>query len=221
MENDSIGNPLKETLEEFKTYIENQVTYNKLVVTKKAGEFSSYLLMLILILGFSGFVLLFLSFAFAGWFGEITKLGIGTGYLVMAGFYAILGIIVFIYRKPLIFNPIRKFFGNIFFGDEGLSGKSHAFESEQSLSENIKKAHDGLIKQKETLTQKINDLGHSFTFTNIANQIVGKAYNSMMTTSSIAKFTYKLVKKIKWFTERKKRRALKHKENKLLNEDND
>ena len=37
-----------------------------------------------------------------------------------------------------------------------------------------------------------------------------------MTTSNIAKFTYSLVKKIKWFTERKKRKAAKHKADKLL-----
>lgn len=216
MEYDNLGTPLKETLEEFKAYIENQVTYNKLVLTKKAGEVSSHLLLLVLMFGFSSFVLLFLSFAFAGWFGEITGYGIGAGCLVVAGFYAILGMIVYIFRKRLIFSPIRKLFGNVLFGDEDSSASSRAFESERLLSESIKKAHEGLIEQKETLTQKINDLGHVLTFTNIAHQLVEKAYSSVMTTSNIAKFTYKLVKKLKWFTERKKRKAAKREEKKLL-----
>lgn len=207
MENDNLGTPLKETLEELKAYIENQVKYNKLVITRRAGELSSYLFLLVLLLGFAGFVLLFLSFAFAGWFGEITKLGIGAGYLVMAGFYALLGVLVYAFRKPLIFNPARKLLGKILFGDENSSDDSDIFKSEKSLSKEIKKAHDKLTKQKEILNQKINELSLSLTFTNIAHQFVGKAYSSVMTTSNIAKFTYKLVKKIKWFTERKKRKA--------------
>ncbi len=35
-----------------KADIENQVTYNKLLITKRAGEFSSLLVLFILVLGF-------------------------------------------------------------------------------------------------------------------------------------------------------------------------
>ncbi|MBC8321472.1 MAG: hypothetical protein H8E34_12200 [Bacteroidetes bacterium] len=219
MEYNKLGIPLKETLEEFTAYLENLVTYNKLVLTKKACELSSYILLLVLILCISSFVLLFLSFAFAEWFNELTNLDIGAGYLVVAGFYVLLGAAVFVFRNGLIFNPIRKFFGGIFFDDD--DSNSFSFKTEHSHSADIKKVRQDLVKQKETLSRKINALEHSLTLSNIANQIVGKAYNSIVTTSSIAKFTYKLVKKIKWFVERKKRKALKHKENKLLNEDND
>lgn len=221
MENDNLGTSLLETLGEVKAYIDNQVTYNKLLLTKKAEELSSYLLLFILLLGFSGFVLLFLSFAFAGWFNEITDLGIGTGYLVVAGIYVVLGLIVFFFRYRLIFNPIHKLFGKIFFGEDKSSDNSNIFESRQSLSDNIKEAHDELLEQQDILTQKFNDLGQLFTFANIAHEIVGKAYNSIMTTSNIAMFAYKIVKKLKWFSERRKRKKIKHKDNKRLKKDND
>lgn len=221
MENDNLGIPLIETLEEFKAYIENQVTYNKLLITKRAGEFSSLLVLFILVLGFSGLVLLFLSFAFAGWFADITNLSIGTGYLVVAGFYIGLIIIVLVYRKRLIYNPTRKLFGSIFFGDDGSSDNSGAFDSSQSLADNIKKAHDELTEQYEVLNQKITDLGKILTFSNIAYQLVGKAYSSIITTSNIAVFAFKLVNKLKWFTGRKSKKKGKSKQNKRLKNDQD
>lgn len=221
MDNDNLGTSLIETLEELKAYIENQVTYNKLLLTKKSGELSSYLVLFILLLGFSGFVLFFLSFAFAGWFSEITDVDIGTGYLVVAGFYILLGLIVFIFRNRLIFNPIRKLFGNIIFGSDGAADNSNVFKSNQSLTDNIKEAHDELLEQHDILTRKLNDLGQIFTFANIAHQMVGKAYSSIVTTSNIAAFAFKMVKRIKWFAQRKKRKKLKRKDNKQLKSDKD
>lgn len=221
MESDNFGTPLKDTLEEFKKYIEIQVIYNKLVFTKKAGELTSYLFLLLLLFGLSSFVLLFFSFAFASWFGDITKLGIGTGYLVVACFYIILAIIVYAFRKPLIFNPIRKIFGNIFFGNETPSKDSYnfTFDSEQSQIDDIKIAHDELTAHRDSLNEKINKLGETFTFTNIAHQLIGRAYDSVMTTSNIAKFTYKLIKKLKWFSARKKKKIAKQKQDKLIEGD--
>ena len=224
MDNDNLGTSLIETLEEFKAYIENQVTYNKLLLTKRVGEFSSYLILFILLLGFSGLVLLFLSFAFAGWFDDITDLGTGAGYLVVAGIYIVLGLIVYVFRYRLIFNPTRKLFGEIFFGENESSDNSTIFASRQSLSDNIKEAHGALLKQQDILTQKFNDLGQIFTFSNIAHQLIGKAYSSLMSTSNIAAFAYRLVKKVKWFTERKTRKnkkKLKRKDHKQLKSDKD
>ncbi|MFK5855007.1 MAG: hypothetical protein QM503_02675 [Bacteroidota bacterium] len=206
MEYDDLGIPLKETIEEFKSFIEKEIKYNKLVWTKRMGELSSYLLLLVLLLAFGSFVLLFVSFAFAGWFGDITGLGIGTGYIVVAAFYALLGVLVFIYRQKLIFNPARKILGRILFDDDESINTTYTFESKRALSEHIKKEHEALTEQKEKLNNKINELGNSITFTNIAHQIIGKAYDSFLTTTNIAKFAFNMVKKIKSFTEKRKRK---------------
>ena len=211
MEYDDLGIPLKETLEEFKSYIDKEIKYNKLLWTKRIGELSSYLLLLILLIGFGSFVLLFISFAFAGWFSDITRFGIGTGYIVVAAFYALLGFLVFVYRQKLVFNPLRKILGRILFDDDESINTTYTFESTKALSELIKKEHVELVEQKEKLNNKINEFGNSITFTNIAHQIIGKAYDSFLTTTNIAKFAYSMVKKIKWFTKSKKRKDEKQK----------
>ncbi len=221
MEYENLGTPLKETLEEFKSYVENLITYNKLVFVRGAGELSSYLMLLVILFGLSGFVLLFFSFAFAGWFAEITKLGIGAGHLVMAIFYVIIGLIVYRFRKKLIFNPTRKLFGNILFGDFESSIDADTFETEDAHNENIKEVHIKLQEQKDNFNAKLLELEKNLTFANIAQQIIGKAYSSIVSTSNIAKFAFTLISKFKSLTGRKKRKSLKKKRKQELKERND
>lgn len=209
MEYENLGTPIKETIEELKTYVEDLITYNKLVFAKGASQLSSILIMLVVLFGISGFVLLFFSFAFAGWFETITGLSIGTGYLVIALFYVLLGFLVYRFRNPLIFNPSRKLFGEIFFGDD--NNNEFKFDTEEVTSENIKKVHEQLADRKESLNKKVKNLEKQMTFANIFQEIIGKAYNSIVTTSNIAKFAFTIVRSLKGITGKKKRKAKKNK----------
>ncbi len=211
MENEKIGAPLKEIIEEFKAYVENLITYNKLLFVKGASELSSYLILLVVLFGLSGFVLLFFSFAFAGWFSEITKLGPGSGHLVMAVFYILLGFIVFRFRKKLIFNPSRKIFGEILFGDFDTSDDGFKFEDEKTHSESIKKVQNELEEQKVSLNEKVKILERNLTISNIIQEIIGKAYDSLVTTSNIARFAFSIIRKLKMFSGKKKRKTKKPK----------
>ena len=218
MEYDNLGQPIKDAIEELKGYVEIQITYNKLVFTRKAGELSSYILLLVILLAIGGLILLFLSFAFAGWFSDITNLGIGMGYLVVSGFYFIIGAIIYIYRKKLIFNPTRRIFGNIFFGDDIDSDKPNqfSFDSDESSIKNIKVVHEELIKRQETLNQKINVVGDSLTFSNITHQLFDKAYSTFVTTSNMAKLAFSIINKLRKLSGRKKTKITKKEQRKLL-----
>lgn len=211
MEYENLGTPIKEVIEEFKTYVEDVVTYNKLVFVRGASELSSLLILMVVIFGISGFVLLFFSFAFAGWFVDITGLGIGTGHLVVAVFYMIMGVLVFVYRKRLIFNPSRKLFGEIFFADNDLNEEGLKFDTEEDQADNINKVRERITKEKESLNQKVKSLEENLTFSRIFQELLGKAYSSIVTTSNIAKFAFSLIKTLKGLSSSKKRRAKKDK----------
>lgn len=219
MEDNIIGAPLKDTLEEFKSYLENQVAYNKLLFTKRMSELSSYIMLMIIVLGLVGFVLFFLLFALANWFGDVTGFGPQAGYLLVAGIYLLLTILVFVYREKLIFKPIRKFYGTIMFGDTA-NDNSESFQSEEALNKDITKAQDDIAKQKELLSKKINDLSQALTITNIAQQAIGSAYNQIVTTSNIARYAFKIIQTLKKFSRgnkkmnRKDSKKLKNKDKK-------
>ncbi len=213
MEQKSLADPLKDILEDFKAYIENLITYNKLVFVRGASELSSYLMLLIVLFGISGFVLLFFSFAFAGWFGHITGWGIGAGYLVVAVFYLLLAFIVFHYRKPLIFNPARKLFGSIFFDDFNNGEFNLKFDTEDSHSESVEEVQKKLHERKEELNKKFKEFEENLTLSNIVQEILGKAYSSIMTTSNIARFVFTIIRKFKG-SGKKKDKSLKKAEKK-------
>ncbi len=210
MEHETIGTPIKETIEEFKIYIEELITYNKLVFVKGASELSSILIMLVVLFGLSGFVLLFISFAFAGWFAGITNLGIGTGYMIVAIFYALVFVVVYRYRFKLIFNPSRKLFGELFFND-GTTDNAFKFDTEEEQTENLKKVHEKLMHRKESLNTKVKDLEENLTFAKIFQEIIGRAYSSIVTTSNIAKFAFTIIKSLKGLSRKKKRSTKKEK----------
>jgi len=198
MEKADFNTPLINALEGIKLYFSQQITYNKLLLSKKMSDLSARFVLFILVFGLSGFILLFLSFAFAHWYaynyGEIF-----VGYLILAAFYFALFIIIFLFRKTLIFRPIRKITGGILFNNGKNNGNisAAAFVSKGSLDIQIKKTFEDLNKQEADLKEKFDQLSKQYTLTNIAQQFAKNAYSSILTTSNIAKLTYFLVKKLK------------------------
>ena len=198
MEKADFNTPLINALEGIKLYFSQQITYNKLLLSKNMTELSARLVLFLLIFGISAFTLIFLSFSFAYWFSE--NFGeMHTGFLILAAFYFIIGSTIFIFRKPLIFRPIRKLTGGILFSNEKNGGDISAatFVSKGSLDIEIKETLENLNEQEADLKEKFDQLSQQYTLTNIAQQFAKNAYSSILTTSNIAKLTYFLVKKLK------------------------
>jgi hypothetical protein len=196
MEKEDFGAPLRNAVEGIKLYVAQQVAYNKLLLSKKMTELSARMVLFLLILGISGFVLLFLSFAFASWYeyhyGELY-----VGYLILAGIYLLLALVIYIFRKELIFNPIRKITGGILFSEATEKDVAEAFSSVENLNLQIVKAREKLKKEEEELKADIDALGEFYSLSNIFQQFTKNAFNTFITTSNIARATYLLVQKLK------------------------
>ena len=207
MEKVDFNTPLINALEGIKLYFAQQIAYNKLLLSKKMAEASAHLILFIILFGLSTFILLFLSFAFGHWYAD--NYGkIYVGYLILTTFYFIFGVIIFIFRKPLIYRPIRRITGGILFNngkdDSGITVET--FNSKGSLDIQIKNALEDLNEQETELKEKFNQLNQQYTLTNIAQQFARNAYSSILTTSNIAKLTYFLVQKLK---RKKKQKRIK------------
>ena len=150
--------------------------------------------MLLLVLG--GFLIFFLSFAFVEWFNEI-YLSKYHGYLIVSGFYFIILIIIFLFRKLLIFNPIRKLFGEIMVGEESDNPEDIiSFRSTAKLTLNLKKHKKDIDLKEKDLKEKFEKLGNQITIGNIIQTVAMNAYSSFVTTSNIVKTVYSLIKRL-------------------------
>jgi hypothetical protein len=84
-----------------------RLDYLRLHVAEFLIRFFSGLVLWSVIFLFLFFVLVFGSFAFAYWFGDLTG-NMALGFLIIAGFYILLAILIYLLRKVLLIRPFTK-----------------------------------------------------------------------------------------------------------------
>ncbi len=89
----------------------------RLLLLEKLSKAGSYFLGSLILITIFAFCLMFLSFAFAFWYAD--KHGsLATSFILVAGFYLLLGILIFIFRKTIIARPIIKNLSEIIFEED-------------------------------------------------------------------------------------------------------
>lgn len=217
MDKTNIDTSLRETLAELQVYLELQLKYNKLVLSHKLSEVSSYFVLFLILLGLSGFLLFFASLAFVDWISLHVEYHY-FGHLIVVGFYLLLILILFIFRHQFIFNPVRKLFGSILFDDEDVEINDSTFSNLKNLKLHIKSQKVFLKSQEDILKEQLDTLSKELTISNILQTVAVNAYNSFVTSANIAKMAYNLVRRI---TSRKKTKRSSKSGKKRLNESED
>jgi hypothetical protein len=93
--------------EVFQNYITARVNLWKIVLIEKVAKAGTVIMTSITVLTFSTFILLFLTFAFSFWYGE--KYGsLAIGFLIAAGFYLLVSLIVILLRKAIFSGALIK-----------------------------------------------------------------------------------------------------------------
>jgi len=217
MESGNFENSLKQALVGLKHYVDLQVKYQKLILTKRLSELSSMFALFLLLLGVSGFILLFLSFSFVEWytsFGERLH-----GFLLVSLFYIVIGLVLIVFRQQLIFSPLRKMFGNIFLGDDADPITSASYKTKESLELQIANYKDILENEEDDLKEKFQKAGKTFTIVNVVQGMAKSVYKTFVTTSNIARMTYSLVNKLRGGSKKKRRKKDKGKSQELEESD--
>jgi hypothetical protein len=110
MEDDnSLSAQIKMVFDQVKVYLDLKVGYLKLYVAEYLIRFFSSLVLWMVLFFVLFFVIVFGSFAFAYWFGELTGRW-SMGFLIIAGFYIFLAIIIYTLRKDIIVKPLHDSF---------------------------------------------------------------------------------------------------------------
>ncbi len=93
-----------------KSYVKLKLEYLKISLLEKQAELVAGLMLLMLMTAISFFILLLLSLAFVYWFDSRTG-NMTLAFLLVAAIWLLLGLVVYLFRKPLLINPvIRKVF---------------------------------------------------------------------------------------------------------------
>ena len=111
---EKLSEELNEVKDEFEEYINARLDLAKLHTAENLSRFFSSMLLKMGLFYLFFFVLLFASLAVAFWLNHIFE-GKGIGFLIVAGFYLIVALIFYAFRKALIQKPIIQSFIQLFF----------------------------------------------------------------------------------------------------------
>jgi polyferredoxin len=98
-------------------YLEIRLNIAKLEVMEKSARILSLIIAAVFLLMLFMLFLLFASFAAAFWLGELLQDRV-LGYLCVAGFYFLLGIILLSLRRRLFVGTVIKHLSEIFFEEK-------------------------------------------------------------------------------------------------------
>ncbi len=208
MEKENINGPLKAALDEAKVYIDLQIKLNKAVIAKKAEEFSSNLFLGLIFLFVTAFLMLFITLGFVSWYAD----NYGdqyVGYLIAAGFYLLVALIVYLFRGALVESPLRKLINKSVLDDAAEFVENPDISDKTFTDKYMLAVKERVIKQEAIVKQSYENIGKVYNFENISKQLLSNIYHSVVTTANIAKVFYTLTTKLKGRKQKKEHKKLK------------
>lgn len=113
---------IMEIPEKFKGITKANIEYYKAVTYEQIVIVISGLTILSTLFFFFGLFLVFLTFGLAFYIGSL--LGNGAwGFFILAGFFLLFGILIYIKRKKWIVNPVVRMLEMVFYSDQGVFDK--------------------------------------------------------------------------------------------------
>ena len=104
---------LRELIDEIKSYIGMRYELVRLDFVSKLTILIAAFFISILMVTLLGVVLLFLSYSIAKYLASAFA-NEALAFLIVSGFYLLLAIAIYLFRKPLIVKPIANFLGRLF-----------------------------------------------------------------------------------------------------------
>lgn len=93
---------------EIKTYFSLQIDYTRLTATEKLATILSMVALVGIALVLAVCAIFYLSFALVHYLSEVVGSMWGA-HLIVAGIFILLLILLFVFRKPLVINPVARF----------------------------------------------------------------------------------------------------------------
>ena len=111
--NRSLTENLRELNEVIKRYISARIRLFQLVMLDKFAKAGTFLITSVLVIISGAFILLLLTLAFSYWYGK-TYGSLAQGFLISAGFFVLVTLIIYWLRKSFITNIIIRVMSELF-----------------------------------------------------------------------------------------------------------
>lgn len=164
MENNNSQNPIQELPNQIKDYINIKIDLISLFLIKKISRLLP-LIILAFILAFAFlFFTLFISHAFINWYEDYIGKA-STAALIVSGFYLLLALFIFVFRKALIYRPIQKgIIDDLSFKDINPNSEIDKISSIEEMEIEFSKLKNKNSTAENELTDTIDDVKYYYSF---------------------------------------------------------
>jgi hypothetical protein len=198
MNNYKDTNPINNLPEQIKSYLNTKVDLISLFAVKRIGQIIPPIVVGFIIAFTLLFFTLFISYSFIQWYADYVGKA-STASLIVSGFYLALSLLVYFFRKQLIYNPIQKsIVSGLNFKDLHKASNISKLENFSELNKELERIAELSDKEDENLNENIEDIKEYYTFDAIKTRFIDEIFQnprpaialvlqSIMSISSIRK----------------------------------
>ncbi len=193
------NNPLNKLPDQVKAFLNSKVDLISLFFVKKINQLIPNLVLGFILFFTLLFFTLFFSYSFIQWYSDYIG-NASTASLIVSGFYLILAIVMFVFRKTLITNPIQKtLIQNTNFKDIHRATSLGTIHNIQHLDEELERLKNENEINEDELGDSIDEIKYYYSYDSIKDRFITQILNNprpaistlLQTIMSVKSFTNK------------------------------
>jgi len=172
------NNPLNQLPDQIKTFLNSKVDLISLFFVKKMNQLIPNLVLGFILFFTLLFFTLFFSYSFIQWYSDYVG-NASTASLIVSAFYLLLAIVMFVFRKALIKDPIqKKIIQSTDFRDIHRGTSLGTIHSIQHLDEEMERLKNESENSEDELGESIDNIKEFYSYDSIKDRFFTQILNN-------------------------------------------
>lgn len=171
-------NPIAQIPGQLKKYVNIRISLLSMQVSKKLYEGIASFVMGAIIAFALLFFVFFASYSFIMWYADYIGKA-STGAFIVSGFYLFIALFTFIFRKSLIYNPMKKsVYKQLDLSELYVETKTGSIRNDEDLAREIGNMEDMLDQTEQEFDYGMDDIKEYYSFDSVKNRFVDDIFEN-------------------------------------------
>lgn len=172
------NNPVNEAPSQIKRYVNLRIDLLSLHFSKKMYRGLSIFILSAVIAFAILFFMFFASYSFIMWYDDYYG-NASTGAFIVSGFYLALALLMFLFRKPLIYNPLKKsIYNRMEFEEFHKESIVQPIHNDEDFDREILRVKDEIENSDKELDFMVEDVKEYYSFDTIKDRFVDDIFSN-------------------------------------------
>ncbi len=172
------NNPVNEAPAQIKKYINLRIDLLSLHFSKKLYRGLSIFILSAIIAFAVLFFMFFASYSFIMWYNDYYG-NASTGAFIVSGFYLLLAVFFYVFRKPLIYNPLKKSaYKKMEFEEFHKETIVQSIRSDEDFEREIGRVQDEIKNADDEMDFMLEDVKEYYSFDSIKDRFVEDLFSN-------------------------------------------